>query len=75
MDENKLPERRTSPMKIQSLSVVIPNTRCIKFGTTSFWIQKQDDGKFHFQMDSSEPHLSRKDLKLLVLEIEQALSE
>lgn len=46
-----------------------------KFGTTSFWIQKQDDGKFHFQMDSSESHLSRKDLKLLVLEIEQALSE
>ena len=75
MDENKLPETRPSPMKSHSLSGAIPNARCIKFGTTSIWIQKQDDGKFHFQMDSSESHLSRKDLKLLVLEIEQALSE
>ncbi len=46
-----------------------------EFGTTSFWIQKQDDGKFHFQMDSAEADLSRKDLKMLMSEIEKALSE
>lgn len=46
-----------------------------RFGTTSFWIQKQDNGKFHFQMDSSESDLSRKDLKKLAAEIEKCLSE
>ncbi|WP_281513151.1 hypothetical protein [Bacteroides acidifaciens] len=44
-------------------------------GTTSFWVQKQDDGKFHFQMDSCEAELSRKNLKELISEIEQVLSE
>lgn len=46
-----------------------------KFGTTSFWIQKQDNGKFHFQMDSCDSELSRKDLKKLISEIEQVISE
>ena len=46
-----------------------------KFGTTSFWIQKQDNGKYHFQMDNCESDLSRKDLKKLAAEIEKCLSE
>lgn len=25
-----------------------------EFGTISFWIQKRNDGKYHFQMDSCE---------------------
>lgn len=45
------------------------------FGITSFWVQKQDNGKFHFQMDSCNAELSRKNLKELISEIEQVLSE
>ena len=51
------------------------HTNKLKFGTTSFWIQKQDNGKYHFQMDSCESDLSRKDLKKLAAEIEKCLSE
>lgn len=46
-----------------------------EFGTTSFWIQKQNDGKYHFQMDSCETELKHKDLRALVSTIEQALLE
>lgn len=46
-----------------------------ELGTTSFWVQKQNDGKYHFQMDSCETELKRKELRALVFTIEQALSE
>lgn len=46
-----------------------------EFSTISFWIQKRNDGKYHFQMDSCEAELKYKDLKKLVSIIEQAISE
>lgn len=45
-----------------------------KLGTIYFWIQKQNDGTFCFQMDSCEAHLSRSDLKRLMDEIKSAIT-
>lgn len=45
------------------------------FGRTLFLVQKQSNGKFHFQMDSCDAELSRNDLKALISEIEEVLSE
>lgn len=53
------------------------HSMCIKTdgGITLFSIQRQANGKFHFQMDSCEAILSKSDLKQLISEIRGAILE
>lgn len=44
-----------------------------KFGPTFFFIQKQSDGTYNFQMDSCETILSNTDLKKLIEVIKKAI--